>query len=79
MEEIQFKRPEIEDRELIESYFRKYPSRSCERTFVNVFLWSRHYKVTFAEIEHTIDIQIRGSRSGVCLSGRSRGGCETGA
>ena len=25
-----------------------------ERTFVNVFLWSRHYKVTFAEIEHTI-------------------------
>lgn len=54
MEEIQFKRPEIEDRELIESYFRKYPSRSCERTFVNVFLWSRHYKVTFAEIEHTI-------------------------
>lgn len=37
MEEIQFKRPEIEDRELIESYFRKYPSRSCERTFVNVF------------------------------------------
>ena len=28
MEEIQFKRPEIEDRELIESYFRKYPSRA---------------------------------------------------
>ena len=79
MEEIQFKRPEIEDRELIESYFRKYPSRSCERTFVNVFLWSRHYKVTFCR-DRTYDcIQIRGSRSGVCLSGRSRGGCETGA
>ena len=69
MEEIQFKRPEIEDRELIESYFRKYPSRSCERTFVNDICRDRTYDC----------IQIRGSRSGVCLSGRSRGGCETGA
>ena len=54
MEEIHFQRPELEDRELIDSYFRKYPSRSCERTFVNVLLWSRHYKVTFAEIKNTI-------------------------
>lgn len=54
MEEIQFKRPEIEDKELISSFFKNYPSRSCERTFVNVFLWSRHYHVTFAEIENTI-------------------------
>ena len=54
MREIQFKRPELEDRELIHSYFTKYPSRSCEKTFANVYLWSRHYKVVFAIVENTL-------------------------
>lgn len=54
MKEYNFKRPELEDKELISSYFRKYPSRSCERTFVNVFLWSRHYNVTFAIVENAL-------------------------
>lgn len=54
MQDIQFKRPEMEDRELIDSFFKKYPSRSCERTFVNVYLWSRHYHVTYTKIENTI-------------------------
>lgn len=54
MEEIQFKRLELEDRELIHSYFERYPSRSCERTFTNCYLWSRHYKVGFAIVEHTL-------------------------
>lgn len=54
MDDIQFKRPELEDRELLDGYFKKYPSRSCERTFVNVYLWSRHYKVKFAEVCNTI-------------------------
>ena len=54
MEEIQFKRPELEDRELMHSYFIKYPSRSCEKTFANAYLWSRHYKVVFAIIENTL-------------------------
>ena len=54
MEEIQFKRPELEDRELIHSYFIKYPSRSCEKTFANSYLWSRHYKVVFAVVENTL-------------------------
>lgn len=54
MKEINFKRPELEDKELISSYFTKYPSRSCERTFVNVFLWSRHYSVTFAIVENAL-------------------------
>lgn len=57
MEEIQFKRPELEDRQLIHSYFVKYPSRSCERTFANCYLWSRHYKVGFAVVEHTLVFQ----------------------
>ncbi|MGO5051855.1 DUF2156 domain-containing protein [Lachnospiraceae bacterium LCP25S3_G4] len=54
MKEIEFKRPMMEDKELLESYFKKYPSRSCERTFVNVFLWSRAYGVEYAVIENAI-------------------------
>ena len=50
MTEPEFKRPELEDREIITSYFEKSPSRSCERSFVNVYLWSRHYKVKYAVI-----------------------------
>ena len=41
----EFKRPELEDKELIDYYFAQAPSRSCERTFANVYLWSRQYKV----------------------------------
>lgn len=54
MKEIEFKRPELEDKEIITSYFEKAPSRSCERTFVNVYLWSRHYKVKYAVIEDAL-------------------------
>lgn len=54
MGKIQFKRAELEDKDLIQSYFQKYPSRSCERTFVNAFLWSRHYSVQFAVIEDAL-------------------------
>ena len=45
MIELNFKRAELEDKELISHYFKHHTSRSCERTFVNVYLWSRHYKV----------------------------------
>lgn len=47
MTEAEFRRPELKDRELISSYFQRYPSRSCDRTFANVFLWARHYNVEF--------------------------------
>lgn len=49
-----FKRPELEDKEIITAYFEKAPSRSCERTFVNVYLWSRHYRVKYAVIEDSL-------------------------
>lgn len=54
MEEIAFKRPELEDREIISSYFAKAPSRSCERTFANVYLWSRRYHVKYAIVEDAL-------------------------
>ena len=43
MAEAKFKRPELTDRDLIDFYFKKYPSRSCDRTFANVYLWARFY------------------------------------
>ena len=52
--QFQFKKTELEDREIITSYFGKAPSRSCERTFANVYLWSRHYPVTWAIIEDAL-------------------------
>lgn len=54
MEEIQFRRTELEDRDLMHPFFQKFPNRSCERTFANSLLWSRHYPVTFAIIENTL-------------------------
>lgn len=48
---IEFKRPELEDKEQIESYLHKQNSRSCELTFANTYLWSRHYGVEFAIME----------------------------
>ena len=43
MNEPIFKRPELEDKEQIDTYFNKAPGRSCERTFVNVYLWFRTF------------------------------------
>ncbi len=54
MATYEFRRPMIEDKEIIAEKFAKYCSRSCDRTFVNVFLWARHYHVEFAIIENTV-------------------------
>lgn len=48
MDEWKFERVQLEDQELIKEYFRKYPSRSCDRTFFGVMLWGRHYNLDFA-------------------------------
>lgn len=60
MLEVEFRRTELEDRELMHSYFERFPSRSCERTFANSLLWSRHYPVTFAVIEDTLVFRSTG-------------------
>lgn len=54
MLEINFRRPQLEDKEVINRYFRHHTSRSCERTFVNVFLWCRFYHVEFAVVEDAL-------------------------
>lgn len=51
MIDIEFKKIEIKDKELISSKFKTYCSKSCERTFTNVFLWSPYYDVKYAILE----------------------------
>lgn len=45
---ISFKKPELSDRELLNSYIRRQHTSSCDYTFANIYLWSRHYKVDYA-------------------------------
>ncbi len=54
MDEIQFKRAELEDKDIISRYFRHHTSRSCERTFANVYLWSRQYPVKWAIVGNAL-------------------------
>ena len=56
----EFKRPELEDKELIDYYFAQAPSRSCERTFANVYLWSRQYKVKYALLHDALVFRDEG-------------------
>ena len=58
MKDIIFKRTELEDKEIMTKYFDEHPSRSCERTFVNVFLWSRQYPVKWAIVEGAMLLNI---------------------
>ena len=49
-----FRRPELSDAELISDYFHKYPTRSCDRTFANVYLWAKFYQVEFTKYKNTL-------------------------
>jgi len=60
MDEIEFKRPQLNDKELISEYFKRYPSRSCDRTFANVYLWARYYNVEYALVDNVIIFHNRG-------------------
>ncbi len=47
---IPWKKIELEDRDVITSYYTKDPLPSCEGTFANNYLWAPHYPITFAII-----------------------------
>lgn len=49
--ELEFKRPQLSDRDLIQKYLKQRKTRSCEMTFANVYLWSRHYPTGYAIVE----------------------------
>lgn len=52
--EIVFKKIELEDRELIDSYLKQKEYRSCELIFPNIYLWSRKYPTDFAVVGQTL-------------------------
>ncbi len=53
--EIEWKYPELEDKEMIKHFFKAEQHRNCEMTFANIYLWSRTiYPLKFAVIEDTI-------------------------
>lgn len=52
--ELKMKRPELEDRELLERYLSYADTRSCEMTFGNIYLWSRFYNTGFAIVEDNL-------------------------
>lgn len=55
--ELKLRKPELEDKALIDPYFRACNSRSCEDTFANLYLWSRHYKINYAFVEDMLIFQ----------------------
>ena len=59
--EINLKRPELEDLTQINYYLNYADTRSCEMTFANSYLWSRHYDTGFAIVE---DMLVFGYTSG---------------
>lgn len=59
--EINLKRPELSDRDLLNGYLKYADTRSCEMTFANTYLWSRHYNTGFAIVE---DMLVFGSLEG---------------
>ena len=59
--EINLKRPELEDRAQINHYLSYADTRSCEMTFANTFMWSRHYHVGFTVLE---DMLVFGNTTG---------------
>ena len=56
--ELTFRKPTIEDQQLLEPYFRAEPhAMSCEMTFANLFLWAGHYHGEFAILDDMLVIR----------------------
>lgn len=49
-----FRRPTLEDKDVIQKYLNMSPERSCDRTFANIYLWAKHYKVDFGLFENVV-------------------------
>ncbi len=45
---LNFKPVELEDKEIIEKYFRKKNHFICEFCFTNLFIWAKHYNTQYA-------------------------------
>lgn len=63
IQNVEFKIPTLEDKELFVSYLKKYPSRSCDRTFANIYLWAKHYHVEYAVVNEVILFRVKGEEA----------------
>lgn len=61
--EMKFRKLELEDRDLINSHLAQQFSRSCEQTFANTYLWSRHYDVVFTIVGDTLVFKNEGGET----------------
>jgi len=57
-----FIRPELLHKELINKHLKMHKKRSCDNTFSNILLWSRHYGVTFQVIEDMLVFKSQGEQ-----------------
>lgn len=52
--EINFKKVELEDKELFDSFIKQQSSRNCSISFANMYLWQKHYQVECSIVENMI-------------------------
>ncbi len=69
---INFKRPQMEDKEWIDQAFRSSGFRSCEYTFTNLYTWAEAYDETVAIVEGFVVIRV-GAEEGSYVWGAERG------
>ena len=55
--DIEFRKVELEDQEILRSCLWKLDSRSAETTYGNIYLWSRRYPVVWAMVEGMLVIK----------------------
>lgn len=60
---LNFRKITLDDRERIHSYLSRYQTRSCEKTFANMFLWGRFYPVEYAEAAGMLLLKRSGART----------------
>lgn len=57
---IDFREPQLRDRDLIDHYYRSVESKSCEDCFVNLYLWKHMYPTEFAIVDDMMVIRSPG-------------------
>lgn len=58
--QFEFRKPLLEDKPVIDHYYRMANSRSCEDTFANLYLWNRMYPTEFAIAEDMMVLKSAG-------------------
>lgn len=54
---MEFQKPQIDDKDIVQSHLMQMKTYNCEHTFGNLFLWSEFYQLKFAVVEGALLIQ----------------------